>query len=99
MQTKRSLWLVGQAMLLAALLLFEWASVASGQNTPPISPKDQAKDAAEFQEFLDRVQAYVALHKSLNSSLPALKPTALPAMITIHQQALARKIREARPHA
>ena len=45
------------------------------------------------------MQAYLKLQKTVESSLPALKPTDLPEMIAAHQQALARKIREARPHA
>ena len=68
-----------------------------GQGAAPT--KEQADDAAAFKEFSDRVQAYVKLQKTVESSLPALKPTDLPEMITAHQQALARKIREARPHA
>ena len=99
MQTKRRLRHASQAILLAAVLLLARAAIASGQNASPPSPKEEAKNAAEFKEFLDRVQAYVNLHKTVASSLPALKPTALPEMIKAHEQALARKIREARPHA
>ena len=65
----------------------------------PRRAKEQADDAAAFKEFSARVQAYVTLQKTVESSLPALKSTDLPEMITAHQQALARKIREARPHA
>lgn len=61
--------------------------------------KEQADDAAAFKEFSARVQQYVKLQKTVKSSLPTLKPTDLPEMIAAHQQALARKIREARPHA
>jgi hypothetical protein len=61
--------------------------------------KKQADDAAGFKEFSARVQAYQNVRKAIESGLPALKPTDLPEMIAAHQQALARKIREARPHA
>jgi hypothetical protein len=61
--------------------------------------KEQADDAAAFKEFSARVQAYLKVQKTVESSLPALKPTDLPELITAHQQALARKIQEARPHA
>jgi hypothetical protein len=61
--------------------------------------KEQKDDAAGFQEFSDRVQDYVKLQKTVESKLPALKSTDLPEMITAHQQALARMIREARPNA
>ena len=61
--------------------------------------KAQADDAAGFTEFSARVQAYLRLQRTVESSLPALKPTDLPEMITAHQEALARKIQEARPKA
>ncbi len=57
------------------------------------------KDARGFKEFTDRVQGYLRLHKSVEATLPRLKPTDLPEMIAAHEQALARKIREARPRA
>ena len=99
MQTKRRLRHASQAILLATVLLLARAPIARGQNASPPSPKEEAKNSAEFKEFLYRVQAYVTLHKKVGSSLPALKPTALPEMINAHQQALAREIREARPQA
>lgn len=61
--------------------------------------KDQKEDAAGFKEFSDRVQGYINLQNSVESTLPALNPTDLPEMIAAHQQALARKVREARPKA
>jgi hypothetical protein len=98
MKTKRT-WRLMQAGLLAAALSAGRAPVAKSQTAPPPGPKQETKNEAGFKEFLDRVQGYVTLHKSIESSLPALKPTLLPEMIAAHQQALARKIREARPHA
>jgi hypothetical protein len=83
--------------LLVALIFAECMTAALAQDL--ISPKAQAEIAAGYKDFSDRVQAYVTLHKSVESTLPALKPTALPEMIAAHQQALARKIREARPKA
>jgi len=52
-----------------------------------------------FQEFSDRVQKYVELHKSVEGTLPKLKSTKEPEIIEGHQKALARKIKAARPHA
>ena len=52
---------------------------------------ERAADAAAFKEFTDRVQAYVKLQKTVESSLPAMKPTDVPEMIAAHQQALARR--------
>jgi hypothetical protein len=43
---------------------------------------------------------YLKLRKTIEKQLPAMnKKEELPEMIAAHQQALARKIREARPHA
>jgi hypothetical protein len=83
--------------LLVALIFVGCMPAALAQDL--ISPKAQAEIAAGYKEFSDRVQAYVNLHKSVESTLPALKPTDLPEMIAAHQHALARKIREARPKA
>lgn len=77
-------------------------TLVSGQvatSTTQREQVDQAADLAGFKEFSLRVDAYVKLHKQAASSLPGLSPTDLPEMIAAHQQALARKIREARPHA
>lgn len=58
--------------------------------------QEQDPDSAAIKEFMDRVQTYVRLHKSVEGDLPALKQTELPEVITAHQQALARKITEGR---
>jgi hypothetical protein len=65
----------------------------------PAPGKEQADDAMGFKDFSDRVQAYLKLQKTAEAGLPVLKPTDLPEVIKAHQQALARKIREARPAA
>jgi hypothetical protein len=85
------------SVLLAALVTVGWPYPATGQE--PSAEKERPEKIAGYKEFLNRVQAYVNLHKSIESTLPALKHTDLPEMITAHQQALARKIREARPTA
>jgi hypothetical protein len=61
--------------------------------------REQADDAAAFKQFADRVLAYQKLQRAVESGLPVLKPTDVPEIITAHQEALARTIREARPHA
>jgi hypothetical protein len=91
------------AGLLTLALSVLATGIVSGQGAiPSTTPKEaaeQANDLAGFNEFTIRVEAYVKLQKTVESSLPGLGPTDLPEMITAHQQALARKIREARPHA
>lgn len=83
--------------LMAVAVCMAAARVGAGQGVVP--SKDRADDAAAFKDFSTRVQAYQTLQKAVESGLPSLKPTDLPEMIAAHQQALARKLREARPHA
>lgn len=62
--------------------------------------KEQADDAAALKKFTLSVDEYLNLRKAIEKQLPALKnKEELPEMIAAHQQALARKIREARPNA
>lgn len=101
MKERKEIRHVVRLALLALLLALSWASGARGQNevSSTENAKENARDAAGFKKFLDHVQAYLELRKSIQSSLPRLKPTPDPETITAHQQALAQKIREARPHA
>jgi septal ring factor EnvC (AmiA/AmiB activator) len=86
----------GFALLVAFSLAA--AEALAGQDTA--RNKEQADDAAALKEFTGRVEEYLKLRKTIEKQLPAMKSTEeLPEMIAAHQQALARKIREARPHA
>ena len=97
MSTRR--WIRCRALpgLVALALCAVPVRMLAGQGAA--ASKEQAEDATAFKEFSVRVQAYVQLQKTVKSGLPTLKPTDLPEMIAAYQQALARKIREARPHA
>jgi hypothetical protein len=96
MRAKRQVSYRGFALLVALSLAA--AGVLAGQGAPP--NKEQTDDAAGFKEFMGRVEEYLKLHKTVEKELPALRnKEELPEMIAAHQQALARKIREARPHA
>jgi hypothetical protein len=55
--------------------------------------------AAAIQDFLKRVDAYVALHKKLESTLPKLPEQTTPKQIDTHQRALAALIQAERTHA
>jgi hypothetical protein len=83
--------------------LLLWLSV-SAMVVPPgfggqaKTPGD-SEEARDFKTFADHVEAYVKMQKGLEASLPALKLTEDPAQIVEHQQALARKIIEARHDA
>jgi hypothetical protein len=67
------------------------------QNQPQNPPPDLKSPG--FQEFSDRVQKYVQLHKSVEGTVPKLKTTNEPELIVAHQKILARKIKAARAHA
>ncbi|MDD5544107.1 MAG: hypothetical protein PHX83_13130 [Acidobacteriia bacterium] len=83
-------------LLLALLLAWGWNLRALAAT----DPKDEAaEDTAGFKEFMTHVKDYMHVHKSAESSLPALRPTDRPELILEHQQKLAQNIRKARPHA
>jgi hypothetical protein len=95
---RTSTWTTFQGICgLLVLLLCVAPATAAAQ--PIVPPAGAASDKAGFKEFTDRVQTYVSLQKTVESKLPAMTSTELPEMITAHQQALARKLREARPKA
>lgn len=87
-----------KARLLYVLATIVALSIASGARcqTPPPAPDLKSPG---FQEFSDRVQKYVELHKSVEGTLPKLKSTKEPEIIEGHQKALTRKMKAARPHA
>lgn len=96
MRTKKRVPYRGFALL--ATLSLAAAGMLLGQGAAP--NKGQADDVAGFKEFTGHVDDYLTLHKAVEKKLPSLKSREeLPEMIAAHQQALARKIREARPHA
>lgn len=97
MIAKRWIRYRGVSGLVALCLCVIAPRMLAGQGAAP--SRERTDDAAGFRQFSARVQEYVKLQKTVESSLPALKSTELPEMITAHQQVLARKIREARPHA
>jgi hypothetical protein len=83
---------------LLVVLFLAAASALVGQNAA--QNKEQADDAAALKKFTLSVDEYLNLRNAIEKQLPALKnKEELPEMIAAHQQALARKIREARPNA
>ena len=82
---------VTRHLLGLSLLVF----VAPGFADHKRQPQDSAA-VRDFKPFIARVQAYVKMQKSLEASLPTLKPTKDPAQIVEYQQELARKIADAR---
>jgi hypothetical protein len=99
-----------RSTVLIAVAVFVVAPLyaSPGQGSPPQNPQVQNQPAQNappdlkspgFQEFSDRVQKYVQLHKSIEVTLPKLKATNEPELIVAHQKMLARKIKAARAHA
>jgi hypothetical protein len=80
---------VAGALLMLAPL--DAAIEARAQRTNP--------NAATLLEFTRRVDEYVALHRKLEGTLPALPDQTTPARIDTHQRALSRLIQDARKHA
>jgi hypothetical protein len=78
-------------LLCLSLLAFVAPGIADHKGEP-----QDSEAARDFKPFLDRVRAYVKMQKSLEASLPALKPTKDPAQIVECQHALAAKIVDAR---
>ncbi len=82
--------------LLLWLCLF--AFVTPGITGQVRVPKD-SEELRDLKTFADRVQAYVKMQKNLEASLSTLKPTKDAGQIVEHQNALARKIVDARRDA
>lgn len=84
---------------IAVFILFivaAWVPLGQGKE----QQKEKSEDVAGFKDFTTRVNEYMKLHQAAEKELPAQKnKEALPEMITAHQEALARKIREKRPNA
>lgn len=74
-----------------------------GKRAPATSPKKSVNpndaNAVVIKEFLKRVDAYVALHKKFEDTLPTLPKQTNPQEIDQHERALARLIQDARKGA
>lgn len=98
-------------MLLAALTLTaSLLPVQSAPQTPPpgkraptTSPKKSVNpddaNAAIIKDFVSRVDAYVALHKKAEATLPPLPKQTNPQIIDQHERALAKLIQAGRKDA
>src|SRR6187402_2865069 len=82
----------------AAAALLIGLSTAGGDASQATKPPVNA-DAATIQDFLKRVDQYVALHKKLEDPLPTLPKQTTPEQIDTHERALGKLIQEARKDA
>ena len=82
------------------VLIVALSFVTAGLVAQEAAPSKKLAEDAGFTEFTVRVDQYLKLRKAVEKKLPSTKSKEeLPEMIAAHQQALARKLREARPHA
>ena len=81
-------------MVLLSIPLAPAVSGAAGAQEPDITPQDRL-----VQEFQERVKNYMELHKKAAKQGPKLKETKDSAEIKAAQDALAARIRAARPNA
>jgi len=78
----------------AVLLSFVHPLAQAQRKGPPINP-----DAQTIEAFKQRVEAYVALHRKLESTLPSLPKQTTPQQVDAHERALAALIQQARADA
>lgn len=83
-----------QATATGALLLVAPLDTSLQRTPPRTNP-----NAATLADFSRRVDGYVALHRRLEDTLPALPKQTTPTEIDQHQRALSRLIQEARKDA
>jgi hypothetical protein len=77
----------------AVLLTLPLGTRAAAQKAPVNA------HAATIAEFVKRVDAYAALHRKLESTIPELPKQGTPAQIDAHQRAMAKLIQDARKNA
>ena len=84
-----------QAAAIAVLMLNAAPFDATAQKPEPsVNPQ-----AATLADFVKRVEAYVALHKKLEATLPKLPEQTDPYQIDKHQRAMLRLMQQARKNA
>jgi hypothetical protein len=86
--------ILAPAAALTAVLLLPLALWTSTQQAAKVNP-----NAATINEFVKRVEGYVALHKKLEATLPPLGKQTDPKQIDAHERALAKLIQGARASA
>jgi hypothetical protein len=83
--------------ILVALVTLVLAATAAGTDAG-LQVKIN-EDAQLIAEFLKRAEAYVALHRKIDGTIPEVSNSASPEQVTAHQQALQRMIAQARASA
>src|SRR5262245_18914839 len=83
-------------VLVAALLIIPSSAPLSAQAKAQTRVNPNAATLAEFQK---RVNDYVALHKKLEATVPAMPKDADPKQIDAHERAMQKLIQDARKGA
>jgi hypothetical protein len=88
-------------LVLAGLLVAQSPGAGPRAAPKPVQkqPARVNASAAVLQDFVKRVEVYVALHKKLEDTLPKLSKQTTPQEIDTHERALAKLIQEARKDA
>jgi hypothetical protein len=86
-------------VVLLSCLVLTYAAQGKGDRAPDTPAQHTNPDAQVLQDFKKRVDAYMKLRSDLKKGAPPLKETNNPAEITLAQDTLAAKIREARKTA
>jgi hypothetical protein len=88
----------GQALAAVVILLAAGGTAPAASSVLAQAPRVNA-DAKTMADFEARVNAYAALHRKLEATLPDLPKEATPQQISAHQVPLARMIARARSGA
>jgi hypothetical protein len=83
-----------RTLLAGAFVLAATYPPTPGPQRTPVNP-----DAATIEAFEKRVDAYVALRRKLEASLPAMAKQTTPQQADAHQRALAKLMQQARADA
>lgn len=86
-------------LLVATLPVSCVGAAAPEQQAPPSAGNAPITESGEVDKFRAAVDAYVALHRRLEETLPALSKQATPVDIETHERALGKLIVGARPKA
>jgi hypothetical protein len=93
-----SIRIAGAVLIALTAMVPVGSAVGSPAQTTRVEPATAA-DAAAIAEFMKRVDAYVALHRKLESTLPKAPAEATPQQIDQAQRALLTVLQSARADA
>jgi hypothetical protein len=93
------IWLSRRFVVVLSCLVLMYAAQGRGDRSPNAAIQPANPDALILQEYKKRVDAYVELRTKMKKQAPPMKETKNAAEIQVAQEALAKKIQEARKGA